>query len=381
MKYLFFFILLSGQEVFGEVVLRKYHQKINSKYQIQTLASLSSKRDLQNLLRDFLKKTGESRFVGSEGHEKSYHALLGFIKKFDPAGSGILSVDTFTPDISAAIQDLDIEFKNHVVKHYKPDSPDYKKWKAYLYSQKNLLRKYKDFKGRNIIWEKTGTTSPKKVLILGAHYDSITTDKESLKTLAKAAAPGANDNASGVTTLLYLINYLAQLKLPETVRVVFFDFEELGLLGSKAFVEKYKKELKNNSEFRGFINVEMLGHDTKIFDKTKKLYNLKAYTRLPSEDSEKKDARFFELFNQQARKGEIVMKFHMEAKSFPQGSHTAFWTQDLPAFSLSQNWEDDHYEKTYHSANDFPETLNFTTLHYSFKYLLSGVLGTLYQVK
>ena len=54
----------------------------------------------------------------------------------------------------------------------------------------------------------------------------------------------ANDNTSGVTTLLDLM-----LSMPEELRdgvaFVFFDLEEAGLIGSMSFANKYKKAVRN----------------------------------------------------------------------------------------------------------------------------------------
>ena len=54
----------------------------------------------------------------------------------------------------------------------------------------------------------------------------------------------ANDNTSGVTTLLELME-----KLPEELRAdaafVFFDLEEMGLFGSGGYASKHKKEMRD----------------------------------------------------------------------------------------------------------------------------------------
>lgn len=50
----------------------------------------------------------------------------------------------------------------------------------------------------------------------------------------------ANDNTSGVITLVELASVLQE----EKIAYVFFDHEELGLLGSSAFRKKYKEKMK-----------------------------------------------------------------------------------------------------------------------------------------
>jgi Zn-dependent M28 family amino/carboxypeptidase len=63
-----------------------------------------------------------------------------------------------------------------------------------------------------------------KEIIVGAHFDSVTD------------SPGANDNASGVAVVLSIARYLVEVPCRSApVTVVFFDQEELGLLGSLAF--------------------------------------------------------------------------------------------------------------------------------------------------
>ena len=54
----------------------------------------------------------------------------------------------------------------------------------------------------------------------------------------------ANDNTSGVTTLLDLITAMPE-ELRGEVAFVFFDLEEAGLIGSMSFAKKYKKALRN----------------------------------------------------------------------------------------------------------------------------------------
>ena len=54
----------------------------------------------------------------------------------------------------------------------------------------------------------------------------------------------ANDNTSGVTTLLDIMTALPE-ELRSEVAFVFFDLEEMGLLGSAGFAGKHKKATKN----------------------------------------------------------------------------------------------------------------------------------------
>jgi aminopeptidase YwaD len=77
----------------------------------------------------------------------------------------------------------------------------------------------------------TQTGSTEHEVILSAHIDS-------------AGTPGAQDNASGVAVLLELARSLSRQKLPFRMRFVFFGAEELGLLGSAAYLYHHRDDLQ-----------------------------------------------------------------------------------------------------------------------------------------
>ncbi len=72
---------------------------------------------------------------------------------------------------------------------------------------------------RNIEAEIRGVEHPGEVVIVGAHYDSVTD------------SPGADDNASGVATMLALARSFAGRRLARTVRFVGFANEEPPYFG------------------------------------------------------------------------------------------------------------------------------------------------------
>ncbi len=82
-------------------------------------------------------------------------------------------------------------------------------------------------------------------LLIGAHYDAV------------PGTVGADDNASGVAALLALAEIFAQQPLAHPLRLVAFDLEEYGLLGSRAYAEFLKQQ---NQKLRLMISLEMLGY-------------------------------------------------------------------------------------------------------------------------
>jgi len=96
----------------------------------------------------------------------------------------------------------------------------------------------------NIIAEKKGEISPEKVIILGAHYDSV------------PGSPGADDNASAVAVLLEVARTVSNVGLGTTVRFIAFTLEEYGYVGSIHHAKKAKKE---GTKIEGMISLEMVG--------------------------------------------------------------------------------------------------------------------------
>jgi acetylornithine deacetylase/succinyl-diaminopimelate desuccinylase-like protein len=70
------------------------------------------------------------------------------------------------------------------------------------------------------------------LIVLGAHYYSVRN------------APGSNDNATGVAAVAAVAEYLSRIKRPRVrdLMFVFFDEEERGLRGSRAFAQMLQDE-------------------------------------------------------------------------------------------------------------------------------------------
>jgi hypothetical protein len=81
---------------------------------------------------------------------------------------------------------------------------------------------------RNLIVEVKGKELPHEVFIVGAHFDTV------------PGTPGADDNGSGVAALLELARALKDEPLKRTVRLVFFNLEEVPLAGSSAYVKSLR---------------------------------------------------------------------------------------------------------------------------------------------
>jgi Zn-dependent M28 family amino/carboxypeptidase len=100
------------------------------------------------------------------------------------------------------------------------------------------------FKARNVIAQ-TKTGSPSDVVMAGAHLDSV------------PEGPGINDNGSGVAAVLETAVQLGNSpKVHNAVRFGFWGAEELGLIGSRNYVESLNLDALKDIAL--YLNFDML---------------------------------------------------------------------------------------------------------------------------
>jgi Zn-dependent M28 family amino/carboxypeptidase len=98
----------------------------------------------------------------------------------------------------------------------------------------------------NVVADLPGKEHPNEVVMLGSHYDG------------HDISQGAVDPASGVAAVLEAARVLASHApdLPRTLRFCLWGVEEIGLLGSRAYVEAHKEEL---GKIRFYLNMDAAG--------------------------------------------------------------------------------------------------------------------------
>jgi len=89
-------------------------------------------------------------------------------------------------------------------------------------------------------------------VIIGGHEDSVGTS-------STARAPGSDDDASGVSTLLEVFRVLVQNNYypDRTVQFITYAGEEAGLLGSQAIATSYRN---NNAVVHSVLQLDMTGY-------------------------------------------------------------------------------------------------------------------------
>lgn len=101
----------------------------------------------------------------------------------------------------------------------------------------------------NLEVEIPGVSRPERIVLLGAHYDSV------------QGSPGADDNASGVAALLEIGRLLCGARPAQTIRLVAFVNEEppffpFGQMGSRIYARAARER---RDDIRVMFSLEMLG--------------------------------------------------------------------------------------------------------------------------
>ena len=137
--------------------------------------------------------------------------------------------------------------------------------KLVKYSGKNasvqIKQKVQKKTAHNIVVDIPGKGVDDNLTLSGAHYDSV------------ARCNGSSDNAGGTVTLLKVAEHFSKHQPDRDLRLIFFGAEELGLLGSSAFVKAHKEELAKRVPFLLNIDVagDPVGFDTAMVLGTKEL--------------------------------------------------------------------------------------------------------------
>jgi Zn-dependent M28 family amino/carboxypeptidase len=98
----------------------------------------------------------------------------------------------------------------------------------------------------NVVGDLPGNEYPDEIVMLGSHYDG------------HDISQGATDPASGVVAVMETARVLAKYagQLPRTLRFVAWGIEEIGLLGSRAYVAAHADEME---KMRFYLNMDACG--------------------------------------------------------------------------------------------------------------------------
>jgi aminopeptidase YwaD len=180
-----------------------------------------------------------------------------------------------------------------------------------------------------------------KTVVLGAHYDHLGYGEDGnsmYRGPEKLIHNGADDNASGTAALIELAKLLKQSKLKNNNYLfIAFSGEELGLFGSKYFVEHPAVDLK---KINYMINMDMVG---RLNDSSHTLI-VGGYGTSPI---------WGDLFgNDYSEKKYFSLKY--DSSGTGPSDHTSFYRKDIPVLFFFTG-----LHKDYHRPSDDWDKINY----------------------
>ena len=177
-------------------------------------------------------------------------------------------------------------------------------------------------------------------IVIGAHYDHLGmggSGSGSRRPDTLAIHNGADDNASGVASILEIVEKMASHKneLKRSVIFIAFGAEEMGLLGSKFFTDNPLIDIKN---VKTMLNLDMVGSLNK---ETKALTVGGTGTAVGLSD----------LVNQLADSTKLVIK--QSTEGYGPSDHASFYMKDIPVLFFFTGVTEE-----YHTPNDIIDSLN-----------------------
>lgn len=177
-------------------------------------------------------------------------------------------------------------------------------------------------------------------IVVGAHYDHLGKggpESGSRRPDTSAIHYGADDNASGVASVLELAERLSAKKdsLENNYMFIAFGAEEMGLIGSKYFTMNPLVDMKR---IKAMINIDMIG-------RLKKSNEL----QIGGTGTTDKSEQILHSVNQS-----FDFKMGFSPEGYGPSDHSSFYSKDIPVFFISTG---PHLD--YHTPADNPSKINF----------------------
>jgi len=184
----------------------------------------------------------------------------------------------------------------------------------------------------NFVAEKAGQDTS-RFLLISSHLDSV-------------GNAGADDNGAGTISALAVARALKDQDLKYTLRILAFDEEEIGMVGSKAYAQQLQDE-GQLGRMIGDINMEMTGYNA-ADDGAFHIIDC----------NENSSAVLSKKFREVAER-DVDLRLKFVAACTNRSDHASFWRFNKPAVVLSQNFFGGDGNPCYHKACDKVDRMNF----------------------
>jgi hypothetical protein len=188
----------------------------------------------------------------------------------------------------------------------------------------------------NLIATKVGTQYPNQYYIICAHYDDAS-------QTPMVRAPGADDNASGTTTVIEAARVLTNYNFNHSIRFVLFAGEEQGLLGSAAYAAN---SAALGEQILGVLNLDMTAYDG----------NNDGAVEIHAGTMSSSQAIGTFVSSNISNWGLSLTPQYITSGSTGASDHASFWNYGFPAILIIEDFQD--FTPYYHTTNDLLSTLN-----------------------
>lgn len=196
---------------------------------------------------------------------------------------------------------------------------------------------------KNVVGMIPGKKKKDEYVIFSGHYDHLGIAKPN--EAGDSIFNGANDDASGVTAVIMLANYYAQLKNNErTIIFAAFTAEEVGGFGSTYFSKQF-----DPSKVMAMFNIEMIGTDSKWGNNSAFITGY-----------EKTDMGKILEKNLKGSAFKFYPDPYPDQQLFYRSDNATLARQGVPAHTISTSKMDS--EKFYHTLDDEIETLDMKNM-------------------
>lgn len=241
--------------------------------------------------------------------------------------------------------------------------------------------------GNAVAFLKGTDPDDKRIFLIGGHLDSRVTDVMN----RTSAAPGANDDGSGVSGVIESARILSRSSFPASIIFVAFSGEEQSLLGSKQLAEKIKKE---GLQLEAVLNNDMIGNPKAGETGEINTRTLRVFSEgLPYKDLDKKAmtirnlgfendsesrqlARYIKEIAEEYVKGLEIKLIYRNDRFLRGGDHTSFVNNGFPAVRLTEyyeNYDHQHQDIRVENNRQYGDLSEFI----DFKYLKKNVAANI----
>lgn len=237
--------------------------------------------------------------------------------------------------------------------------------------------------GTNVIGVKPGFTKPTEQVIISAHYDHLEN------------CPGADDNASGVASVLETARVLAEARLDRSLVVACWDEAERGQIGSQAYARDARKR---GDKIVTMFSYESIGYASsepdsqRVPDRFEELFPDQALAMLDNDYR----GDFLTVVADTATEGwALALVKHAKEVELPvqvltlttatkarqkkvhRSDHSSFWEADFPALLVTDSGSFRNPNTHCEGGPDSPDKLDYTFILRSTRAALGAVVEAL----